>query len=214
MELEIVFLIETFIVEVVVMSMGGVVFEDIEVNVSSSVDCGYRRYIRMLSDLVAVDTVSAVKGSSEMLEGAQLVSSMLSEVGFRTEVKSYGGHPMVVGELGDGPISILIYNHYDVQPPDPLELWDSPPFQLVERDGKIFGRGVSDNKGDIVARLAAIEALTPYLDRLGVKVKWIIEGEEEIGSPTLSKAVEDLKNWLKADGGFWETASVDRRAVS
>uniref|UniRef100_A0A7C5TID2 M20/M25/M40 family metallo-hydrolase n=1 Tax=Ignisphaera aggregans TaxID=334771 RepID=A0A7C5TID2_9CREN len=168
----------------------------------------------MLSDLVAVDTVSAVKGSSEMLEGAQLVSSMLSEVGFRTEVKSYGGHPMVVGELGDGPISILIYNHYDVQPPDPLELWDSPPFQLVERDGKIFGRGVSDNKGDIVARLAAIEALTPYLDRLGVKVKWIIEGEEEIGSPTLSKAVEDLKNWLKADGGFWETASVDRRAVS
>lgn len=205
------FLIETFIVEVVVMSMGGVVFEDIEINVLSSIDRSYRRYICMLSDLVAVDTVSAVKGSSEMLEGAQLVSSMLSEVGFRTEVKSYGGHPMVVGELGDGPISILIYNHYDVQPPDPLELWDSPPFQLVERDGKIFGRGVSDNKGDIVARLAAIEALTPYLDRLGVKVKWIIEGEEEIGSPTLSKAVEDLKNWLKADGGFWETASVDRR---
>jgi acetylornithine deacetylase/succinyl-diaminopimelate desuccinylase-like protein len=109
----------------------------------------------MLSDLGAVNTVSAVKGSSEMLKGAQLVSSMLSEVGFSTEVKSYGGHPMVVGELGDGPISILIYNHYDVQPPDPLELWDSPPFELVERDGKLFGRGVSDNKGDIVARLAA-----------------------------------------------------------
>jgi hypothetical protein len=118
----------------------------------------------MLSDLVAVNTVSAVKGSSEVLKGAQLVSSMLSEVGFSTEVKSCGGHPMVVGELGDGPISILIYNHYDVQPPDPLELWDSPPFELVERDGKLFGRGVSDNKGDIVARLAAIEALTPYLE--------------------------------------------------
>ncbi|MEM4584532.1 MAG: M20/M25/M40 family metallo-hydrolase [Ignisphaera sp.] len=96
--------------------------------------------------------------------------------------------------MGKGPTSVLIYNHYDVQPPEPLELWDTPPFELVEKNGKLFGRGASDNKGNINARLAAVEALKPYIDELGLKIKWIVEGEEEIGSMTLPKAIEDLKN--------------------
>ena len=186
-------------------------FEEVESKALSFIESRYRDYIRVLGELVAVDTVSAQRSSSEMMKGAQLVSSILSNAGFRTEVRSYGGHPIVVGELGDGPITVLIYNHYDVQPPEPLELWESNPFELVERDGKLYGRGVADNKGNIVARLAAVEALAPYLDELGVKIKWIIEGEEEIGSPTLPKAVEELRDWLRADGGFWETGYVSRK---
>lgn len=185
--------------------------EEIERRVLDVIDRNWRKYVKILADLIAVDTISTLRSSSEMMQGAQLLSSMLSDVGFRVEVKSFGGHPLILAEIGNGPISILIYNHYDVQPPDPVELWDTPPFDLVERDGKLFGRGVADNKGNIVARLAAIEALKPYLDMLGLKIKWVIEGEEEIGSPTLPKAVEDAKNWLKADGGFWETGYVDRR---
>jgi acetylornithine deacetylase/succinyl-diaminopimelate desuccinylase-like protein len=186
-------------------------FEDVEVNVLNTVEQSYRKYIRLLADFVAIDTTSAIRSSSEMMEGARFVSSILSEIGFRTEVKSYGGHPIVVGEIGEGPISILMYNHYDVQPADPLELWDSPPFELVEKNGKLFGRGVSDNKGNIIARLVAIDTLKPYLDKLGVKVKWVIEGEEEIGSPTFPRVVEDLRTWLKAGGGFWESASINRK---
>lgn len=186
-------------------------FEEIEKKVLESIDKDWRKYVKILADLISVDTVSAVRSSNEMMLGAQLISSILNEVGFRTEIKNYGGHPLVIGEIGQGPTSILIYNHYDVQPPEPLELWNTPPFELVEKNGKLFGRGVSDNKGNIVARLAAVEALKPYIDELGLKIKWIIEGEEEIGSITLPKAVEDLKNWLKADGGFWETGYVDRK---
>ncbi len=185
--------------------------EEIERKVLDVIDKNWRKYVKILADLIAVDTISTLRSSSEMMQGAQLLSSILSDVGFRIEVKAYGGHPLILAELGDGPISVLMYNHYDVQPPDPVELWSTPPFDLVEKNGKLFGRGVADNKGNIVARLAAIEALKPYLEKLGLKIKWIIEGEEEIGSPTLPKAVEDTKIWLKADGGFWETGYVDRR---
>lgn len=188
-----------------------VLYEEIEARVLEFIEKKCKGYVRDLGDLVAVDTVSAYRSSREMMDGARLVSSLLSRVGFHTEIKSYGGHPLVIGELGEGPLTLLIYNHYDVQPPEPLELWDSKPFELAEKDGKLYGRGVADNKGNIIARLAAVEAVTPYLDRLGVKVKWIIEGEEEVGSTTLPKAVEDLKEWLRAEGGFWETGYVTRK---
>ena len=184
---------------------------DLEKRILEYIEANYREFISILSDLIGIETVSAWKDSSVMKKGAEAVATLLKDIGFRAEIRSYGGHPIVLGELGKGPKSILIYNHYDVQPPDPLELWSTRPFELVEKDGKLYGRGVADNKGNIAARLGAIEALAPYLDELGLKIKYIIEGEEEIGSPTLHKAVEDLKQWLKADGGFWETGYVDRR---
>ena len=185
--------------------------KDLGRKVLEEVEKLYPKYRRVLSELVSIDTVSAQRSSSEMMRGAEYLSSVLGDLGFRTSVRSYGGHPIVVGEVGEGPISILIYNHYDVQPVEPLELWDSNPFELVEREGKLFGRGVADNKGNIAARVAAIEALLPYIDKLGLKIKYIIEGEEEIGSTTLPRAVEDMKDWLKCDGGFWETGYVGRR---
>ncbi len=188
-----------------------VVMDDLERKIIRYIDVNYKKFIDVLRALIGIKTVSAWTDSSEMKRGAEVIASLLREAGFRVEIRSYDGHPIVVGELGKGSRSILIYNHYDVQPPDPLELWNTNPFELVERDGKLFGRGVADNKGNIAARLGAIEALAPYLEDLDLKIKYIIEGEEEIGSPTLSKAVEDLREWLKADGGFWETGYVSRK---
>lgn len=182
----------------------------IEQHVLRVLEENLRRHIRVLSDLVSIDTVSAERSSNEMMRGAELVASLIREIGGKAEIRSYGGHPLVFGEIGSGDTVVLVYNHYDVQPVDPLDKWDSDPFTLVERDGKLYGRGVADNKGNIAARLAAIEALAPYLDSLGVKIKFIIEGEEEIGSPTLPKAVEDRMEWLRAHGGFWETGYVGR----
>ncbi|MEM4971749.1 MAG: M20/M25/M40 family metallo-hydrolase, partial [Sulfolobales archaeon] len=113
-------------------------------------------------------------------------------------------------EIGSGSKSILIYNHYDVQPPDPLELWESDPFKLTRKGDFLFGRGVADNKGNIAARICALDALSPYLDTMDLKIKMLIEGEEEIGSPTIGKIVEDNKSWIRSDGGIWETGYVRR----
>ncbi|MEM0296210.1 MAG: M20/M25/M40 family metallo-hydrolase, partial [Zestosphaera sp.] len=99
---------------------------------------------------------------------------------------------------------------YDVQPPDPLELWDSDPFKLTIKSGYMFGRGVADNKGNIAARIGAVDALMNNLEDLDLKIKFLIEGEEEIGSPTLSKIVSDNVEWVRADGGIWETGYVRR----
>lgn len=164
-----------------------------------------------LEALIDIPTVSAWGEHRVMLDGANTVASLLRELGFKAEVTSSGGYPAVLAEIGSGSnATILLYNHYDVQPPDPLELWESDPFKFVEREGKLYGRGVADNKGNIAARIAALELLIPYLEELGLRVKYIVEGEEEIGSPTLEKLVLDRIEWFRADGGIWETAYVRR----
>ncbi|MDM7274872.1 MAG: M20/M25/M40 family metallo-hydrolase [Thermoprotei archaeon] len=183
---------------------------DLRDKVLGGVEHYSRKYLYdVLNSLVEIPTVSAW-GGADMARGAGLVASLLKETGFNVEVKSEGGHPAVLAEMGEGSRSILIYNHYDVQPPDPLELWDSDPFKLRVVGGKVYGRGVADNKGNIAARLAALEALSPYIEDLDIKVKVIVEGEEEIGSPTLERIVAGNLEWFKADGGIWETAYVRR----
>lgn len=168
-----------------------------------------RRCIEILEHLVEIPTVAAWGGEA-MGRGAGAVASLLRERGFRAWVASGGGHPVVMAELGSGERSLLIYNHYDVQPPDPLELWESDPFKLARRGELLIGRGVADNKGNIAARLCALEALAPYIDDLGLRIKVLVEGEEEIGSPTLEGVVRDNLGWLRSSGGIWETAYVKR----
>ncbi len=177
--------------------------------ISSSVESVYGKYVKVLSELVKIPTVSAW-GGDEIKEGCETLVSMLRERGWVTTVVSGGGNPVVVAELGSGSRTVMFYNHYDVQPPDPLDEWFSNPFNLVEKEGFLFGRGVADNKGNIVARMAAAELIQPYLDDLDLKLKFVIEGEEEIGSPTLSKVVEEYKDLLYAEAGFWETGYVGR----
>lgn len=160
-----------------------------------------------LRDLVALESVSA---QGRMLhETAASVSLLLEAEGF--SVRQYPGQvaPVLLAEAGDGPFTLLIYNHYDVQPEDPLELWDSPPFVLTERDGRLYGRGASDDKGEIASRVAAIRAVKERNGgQLPMRIKWLIEGEEEVGSPSLVDFVEGHAEELKADGCWWEFGGI------
>lgn len=183
--------------------------KDLSRAVIEYIEENYESYVDLLGELVSIPTVSAVM-DKEMWEGANFVASLLRERGFNVDVKAYGGHPVVLGEVGEGDRTILIYNHYDVQPPEPLDLWVGSPFELRIEGGKLYGRGVADNKGNIIARIAALDAVLPYIDELGLKVKFLIEGEEEIGSPNLYKCLEANKDALKADGGIWETGYIGR----
>ena len=114
----------------------------------------------------------------------------MREIGLEGSVLETDGNPLAFGEwLGaPGAPTILIYGHYDVQPVDPLELWDSPPFEGTVRDGKMYGRGAVDDKGQVLMHLAAIEAHMKTRGRLPINVKIVVEGEEEIGSPNFESA--------------------------
>ncbi|MVN89340.1 M20/M25/M40 family metallo-hydrolase [Deinococcus sp. HMF7620] len=165
------------------------------------------RGLRDLADLVALPSVSAQ--GRHLPETAAAVTALLEAEGFR--VQAYPGQvaPVLVAEAGEGPFTLLIYNHYDVQPEDPTELWDTPPFTLTERDGRLYGRGASDDKGELISRLAGLRALKAARGgQLPLKVKWLIEGEEEVGSPSLEAFVAEHAAELKADGVWWEFGSV------
>jgi acetylornithine deacetylase/succinyl-diaminopimelate desuccinylase-like protein len=149
-----------------------------------------------------------------LTECASMVSEMLKSRGFKAEVLSTGGAPVVYGErLVRSNKTLLFYNHYDVQPPEPLELWDSPPFEPTLRDGKLFARGVSDDKGHLVSRLFAIDSILANDNELPCNVKFVIEGEEEISSVHLKDFVINNVEKLKADACIWEFGGVDHREV-
>jgi acetylornithine deacetylase/succinyl-diaminopimelate desuccinylase-like protein len=132
---------------------------------------------------------------------AELVAQVMREYGLSAELlPTEGGPPLVYGEIGgDAPHTLLFYNHYDVQPPDPLDEWTSPPFEPTRRGEKLFARGASDNKGDLPVRLEAIAALREVLGTLPLSIKFIVDGEEESGSPHFAAAVRRYKERLAAD---------------
>lgn len=144
-----------------------------------------------------------------MAECADLTAELLRAAGLRADVMPSDGFPVVYGELaGASPKTLLFYNHYDVQPAEPLELWDSPPFEMARRDGKLYARGVGDDKGHIVSRLAAIRAIRAVHGELPCAVKFVIEGEEEIGSNNLPAFIERHRDLLRADGCIWEFGGI------
>ncbi|MFN3265794.1 MAG: M20/M25/M40 family metallo-hydrolase [Deinococcales bacterium] len=166
-----------------------------------------------LAALVAIESVSAQ--GRNLTQGADFVSQLLEQEGF--VVQRYAGQaaPVLIAEAGEGTRTLLIYNHYDVQPESPLELWESPPFRMTERidqDGivRLHARGVSDDKGEFIVRLAALRALkAKHGGTLPLKIKWLLEGEEEIGSPSLDAFVREHAAKLSADGCWWEFGSID-----
>jgi acetylornithine deacetylase/succinyl-diaminopimelate desuccinylase-like protein len=164
--------------------------------------------IAELSRLCAQPSVSAQ--NLGIKECADLVASMLKERGFKVEVIGTKGHPVIYGEIeGDSDKTLLFYNHYDVQPPEPLELWDSPPFEPTIRDGKLFARGVSDDKGHIQCRLSALDAVKAVRGSYPCRIKFVIEGEEETSSVNLEAFVHEHADKLKADGCVWEFGGVN-----
>jgi acetylornithine deacetylase/succinyl-diaminopimelate desuccinylase-like protein len=168
-----------------------------------------REYIDELKHLIRQPTVSA-QGIG-IPETARIVLDLTKKRGgIPAEALNVdGGPPTIVGETGSGDRTLLIYNHYDVQPPDPLEEWATPPFEPTERDGLLFGRGVSDNKGNLLARLQAIEAYRATVGELPVRIRVLYEGEEESGSAHLAAFVARFGDRLRADGCIWEAGYKD-----
>lgn len=165
------------------------------------------RSLAELGRLVAQPSISAQKIG--LHECAALVGEMLKARGFSVQIHPTAGSPIVFAERkGKSDQTLLIYNHYDVQPPEPLELWETPPFEPSIRDGKMYGRGVSDDKGHLVSRLHAIDALLAE-GELPCTVKFIIEGEEETASVNLAKFVNEHTDLLQADACLWEFGGVD-----
>jgi len=163
-----------------------------------------------LSRLCTQPSVSAQNWG--LKECAALVGEMLKQRGFTVEILPTGGAPVVFAERdGTGNRTLIFYNHYDVQPAEPLDLWESPPFVPTLRDGKLFARGVSDDKGQITSRLYAIDALLAECGELPCKVKFVIEGEEETSSVHLHDFVRDNKEKLSGHACIWEFGGVDHR---
>ena len=149
-----------------------------------------------------------------IVEMAALVARRLAILGADVKIVPTAGDapPVVWAELGEGDKTLLIYNHYDVQPPEPLELWESPPFEPAVRDGKLYARGASDDKGELVTRIHAVEAWLATQGRLPFKIKWLVEGEEEVGSVHLHRWIEGHRDWLAGcNGCLWEFGGFDAK---
>ncbi len=178
-------------------------------DVYSYLDAHLNEALRELQELCALPSVSA-KGQA-IDETAGWLVDRLRSLGLDAQVlpKPEGGHPVVYAfAAGDSTRTLLFYDHYDVQPEEPLEEWSSPPFQATLRAGRLYGRGVSDNKGNIVARLWAIRAWQQTRGRLPCSVKFCIEGDEEIGSPYMEEFVARHRDLLRADACLWEGGGV------
>ncbi|MEJ7841196.1 MAG: M20/M25/M40 family metallo-hydrolase [Rubrobacter sp.] len=140
---------------------------------------------------------------------AEWVADKLRDAGAEARIMETEGHPVVYAEMGSGNRTLLSYGHYDVQPPEPLELWESDPFEPTIRDGSLYARGVADDKGDVLARIQALRLYTEDHGPLPFKLKFLIEGEEEVGSPNLAAFVRANGDLLSADACLWEGAMKD-----
>ena len=156
-------------------------------------------FIRRVMDYVRHPSISA--HNIGIREVAALLVDMLSGLGMQAETIATENHPMVLArwEKKPGAPTVLLYGHYDVQPPDPLEEWVSPPFEPTIRDGRIWARGIGDNKGQHFAQIMAIESHLAVHGELPCNVLFLLEGEEEIGSPHIASFVEKHRDRLKAD---------------
>ena len=163
-----------------------------------------------LKDFVRQPSVAAQ--ALGMDDAAKMALSMLEARGFSGKVYETDGFPVVIAERkGATDKTLLIYNHYDVQPAEPFDLWTSPPFEPEERDGKVYGRGISDDKGHFTSRLHAIDAILNAHEELPCNIKFILEGEEEIGSVHLPDFIKENQELLQADACIWEFGGVDHR---
>lgn len=160
------------------------------------------RFLSELFDLLRIPSVSAdSKHAGDVRKAAVFLLEKLKAAGVdQVELCETAGHPIVFGEKIINPAlpTVLVYGHYDVQPPDPLNLWTSPPFEPVIKDDKIYARGSCDDKGQVYMHVKAFEAMTK-LNALNCNIKFMIEGEEEVGSEHLATFVKENKTKLKAD---------------
>jgi len=172
-------------------------------NVIDFINTNRDRYVGELKEYLAIPSISALpEHEGDVRRCAEWTADELRRVGMQNvRLAETPGHPIVYGEwLGaEGAPTILFYGHYDVQPVDPLDLWESPPFEATVRDGEIYARGAADDKGQIFMHFKAIEAHLKQNGRLPVNMKILLEGEEEVGSANLDNFIKENKEELGAD---------------
>jgi len=180
--------------------------------VYSYIDANRQEFVNDLVQLVRQPSVSARREGIQ--ECAKIVEEMMKNAGLSTLIiPEAQGNPVVYGEIKSksSQKTLLFYDHYDVQPPEPIEEWMCDPYSGEIRDGKIYGRGVSDNKGNFVSRLKAVQAFLKTTRDVPVNVKFVVEGEEEVGSPHLAQVIQKHKDLFSADAAIWEFGGTDRK---
>lgn len=183
--------------------------------IDSIVDSQMDELISDLQVLIRQPSVSAKKIG--LVECANLVADMMQKAGISSEVLYLDDQnvpPIAYGEVkskANPGRTLLFYNHYDVQPEEPLELWENEPFSGVVKDGKIFGRGSADDKGELMTRIKAVEYYLKTTGDVPCNVKFMVEGEEEIGSVHVEQYLEKYKDKLACDGVIWEFGHVDAK---
>jgi acetylornithine deacetylase/succinyl-diaminopimelate desuccinylase-like protein len=166
-------------------------------------------HIQETAKLCAQPSISARKEG--VLECAEFVIQILERHGLQVQRFETPGSPILVGRAsGESDRTLLFYNHYDVQPPEPLALWTTPPFEPTVRDGALYARGAMDDKGQFIGRLAALDAVRhAHGGTLPCNVTFVVEGEEEIGSPHIARFVRDHTDLLACQASIWEEGGTD-----
>jgi len=177
------------------------------------IDANSEKSVRMLTELASQPSVSA--SGEGVRTCAKLVERLLGDLGANPKTFDIGeGSPVVAGEIRsrrNPKKTLLFYNHYDVQPPEPLELWHTPPFQPAIREGRMYGRGVADDKGELVGRLSLTRAFLEGSGDVPCNFKFLIEGEEETGSVHLHEYLKKYPDLFRADSVVWEFGGVDAK---
>lgn len=174
---------------------------------SAYIETHKEKFLHELFTLLRVPSVSA-QGRG-LTEASTLVRQRLEKLGAEVRIFKNGGAPLVYATIGQGARRLLVYDHYDVQPAEPLEQWTTPAFEPSIRDGKLYARGVADNKGNLMLRMQAIEAWLATQGDLPLQLVFVVEGEEESSSTTLPHFCRDYPELLRADGCLWETGGRD-----
>jgi acetylornithine deacetylase/succinyl-diaminopimelate desuccinylase-like protein len=177
-------------------------------NIYKYIDEHKEQYLSWFFEACSQPSISAQNvGMSEM---AELVKGYLDKLGAKNvQLVSTDGYPFVYGEMKGKrkDKTLSFYNHYDVQPVEPVEEWKSEPFTPVIRDGRIYGRGTADNKGNLIARMCAVDAWKKVYGDIPLNIKFVYEGEEEVGSPHLGDFAKKHPEKVKTDGFLWEGGS-------
>jgi acetylornithine deacetylase/succinyl-diaminopimelate desuccinylase-like protein len=171
-------------------------------NLQNYLQTSQQRHLDELLEFLRIPSVSALSTHNpDTRKAADFVATKLKDLGFSVAINETPKHPIVTAHyhIDDNLPTVLIYGHYDVQPPDPMNLWTSPPFEPVVKGGVIVARGSSDDKGQVYAHIKGAEALIKTTGTLPVNLKFLIEGEEEISSPNLLPFLESHKDELKTD---------------
>jgi acetylornithine deacetylase/succinyl-diaminopimelate desuccinylase-like protein len=175
------------------------------------IDSNMKSLISDLQTLIRQPSVSAKNEGIE--ECAQLIKKILEKSGIQSEIlRLKNVAPIVYGEIKSKKNpnkTLMFYNHYDVQPAEPFELWDDPPFSGKIKGNKIFGRGSSDDKGELITRIKAVEAYLKTTGDVPCNIKFVIEGEEEVGSTHIEEYLKKYQKKFSCDGVIWEFGYVD-----